>query len=85
MAYKILFTQEAYKDVEKLDVTIKRQLHKKILHFQGLDDISVVAKKLHNHAAGDYRLRVGNFRVIFDIDKRTLVILRIQHRKDVYR
>ncbi len=85
MSYKILFTKEAMKDVEKIDKTVKIQLHKKLVYFSSLADIKVVAKKLHNHEAGEYRLRVGNFRIIFDLDKHNIVILRVQHRKDVYR
>ncbi len=85
MPYRILFTEEAQKDVRKQSVAIQRQLFKKLVHFSSLDDIKTVAKKLHNHDVGEYRLRVGNFRIIFDLDKHSIVILRIQHRKDVYR
>ena len=85
MAYKVLFTKQAVKDVKKLDDSVKRQLEKKLVHFSELDDIKVVAKKLHNHDVGEYRIRVGNYRILFDLDKHTLVILKIQHRKDVYR
>lgn len=85
MAYKVLFTKEACKDIEKVDMTVKKQLYKKLSYFKELSDIKVVAKKLHNSSIGEYRLRVGNFRIIFDLDKHTMIILRIQHRKDVYR
>ena len=85
MTYKVLFTKEAQVDVAKQSATIRRQLYKKLIHFASLDDIKTVAKKLHNYDAGEYRLRVGNFRIIFDLNKHALVILRIQHRKDVYR
>jgi mRNA interferase RelE/StbE len=85
MSYKVLFTKEAYKDIEKIDTTVKKQLHKKILYFKDLDDIRVIAKNLHNTDLGEYRLRVGNFRMLFDLDKHTVIVLRVQHRKDVYR
>ena len=85
MSYKIIFTKESAKDIEKLDQTVKKQLYKKLVHFKDLDDSKVVAKKLYNHDVGEYKLRVGNFRVIFDLDKHTIVILHIQHRKNVYR
>lgn len=85
MAYKVFFTEEAAGDIKKIDNTVRKQLHKKILYFQGLDDIKVVAKKLHNPIIGEYRLRVGNFRLLFELDKHTIIVLRIQHRKDVYR
>lgn len=85
MAYNILFTKDATKDIEKIDPSVKKQLYKKLLYFKNLDDIKVVAKKLHNNDTGEYRLRVGNFRIIFDLDKHTIVVLRIQHRKEVYK
>lgn len=85
MSYKVVFTKEAVKDIGKVDKTVKYQLYKKLSHFKELDDIKVVAKKLHNYDAGEYRLRVGNFRIIFDLDKHIMVILRIEHRKDVYK
>jgi hypothetical protein len=36
---------------------------------------------------GDYRLRVGDYRLIHDIDgeRREVVILRVMHRRDIYR
>jgi mRNA-degrading endonuclease RelE of RelBE toxin-antitoxin system len=85
MSYKVLLVAQARQDSEKLSLTIKRQLYKKLVHFASLDDIKTAAKKLNNYDAGEYRLRVGNFRIIFDLDRRTLVVLRIQHRKDIYR
>ena len=85
MPYKILFTSEARNDVEGQSKVVRRQLYKKLSYFAALDDIKTVAKKLHNYDAGEYRLRVGNFRIIFDLDKHVIVVLRIQHRKDVYR
>lgn len=85
MSYKVLLTAQAKKDVAKLSVTIKRQLYKKLVYFASLDDIKTAAKKLNNYDAGEYRLRVGNFRIILDLDRYTLVVLRIQHRKDIYR
>ncbi|MBF0317063.1 MAG: type II toxin-antitoxin system RelE/ParE family toxin [Nitrospirae bacterium] len=34
---------------------------------------------------GNYRLRVDNYRVIFDIEGWDIVILRVGHRQDIYR
>jgi mRNA interferase RelE/StbE len=31
-----------------------------------------------------YRLRVGNYRVLFDVEKDVIVIRRIGHRKNIY-
>ena len=41
-------------------------------------------KKLHG---GDYRLRVGVYRVLYAVDDeaRTVTVYRVKHRKDAYR
>lgn len=43
-------------------------------------------KKLSHHPVADYRLRIGDYRVLFDIDSQenTIDILKIGHRKDIY-
>jgi mRNA interferase RelE/StbE len=41
-------------------------------------------KRLTNFTP-EYRLRVGNFRVLFEIEDKEIVIYRIVHRKDAYK
>ena len=45
------------------------------------------SRKLRHSAIGDYRLRVGDYRVVYDIDdeRRKVVILRVMHRREIYR
>jgi mRNA interferase RelE/StbE len=44
-------------------------------------------RKLRHPAIGEYRLRVGDWRVFYDIheESRTVVILRVMHRREAYR
>ena len=85
MSYRIVFTKQAKKDVDALEASVKRQLYKKLTLMKSLTSISSIAKKLHNSNLGEYRLRIGNYRLIFDLNKGIIVVLRVQHRKDVYR
>jgi len=41
-------------------------------------------KKLTNHSP-EYRLRVGDWRILFEVVKYKIIIYRIRHRKEVYR
>jgi len=43
------------------------------------------ASKLTDPALGTYRFRIGDYRVIFDIEEKEIVVLRVGHRKDIYR
>jgi len=40
-------------------------------------------KKLTN-CTPEYRLRVGNYRVLFEIDGKKIIVYCIKHRKDAY-
>ncbi len=43
------------------------------------------AAPLTKSADAQYRYRVGNYRILFDIEGENIVILHIQHRKEVYK
>lgn len=45
----------------------------------------IYARKLIYPIIGTYRFRLGEYRVIFDIDGKKIVVLRIGHRKDIYK
>lgn len=85
MLGSIIFTKKAKEDIDNLEKVVRNRLGKKLLHFASLDDIKTVAMKLENSKIGDYRLRVGDYRVLFDLHENEVVILRVQHRKDVYK
>ncbi|HSW55439.1 MAG TPA: type II toxin-antitoxin system RelE/ParE family toxin [Ignavibacteriaceae bacterium] len=81
--YRILFTRRAVKDFEKLNEDIKLRLKEKFNLL--LNNPIGISKKLSSPLIGSYRLRIGDYRVIFDIDDDKVVILRIGHRKDIYK
>lgn len=85
MAFNILITKQAKRDISSLEVVIQKRLGKKLLHFTSLDSLHSVAKHLEDSRIGEYRLRIGDYRVLFDLDGANMIILRVQHRKDVYR
>lgn len=83
MIYKVVYTKTAFSDINKLDVVQKKTIKVKIEAYS--KQPLFYAKKLINSAIGNYRRRVGDYRIIFDIDKQNIVILRVGHRKDIYR
>ncbi|OGH10111.1 MAG: hypothetical protein A2152_02315 [Candidatus Levybacteria bacterium RBG_16_35_6] len=83
MSYKLLYTNTAFKDIKKLDIVAKKRIGKKIEEFS--KDPFSTSKKLVNSSIGSYRWRIGNYRVIFDIDNKNIVILRVGHRKEIYK
>ena len=83
MSYNLIYTRRADKGIAKLDPAIKRQLGKAILKLQ--ENPVEHSEKLTDPLIGTYRYRIGDYRIIFDIDGDNVVILRVGHRKEIYR
>jgi len=81
--YVILLTKNSKRDIEKLDGVIQKRIAKKLVYLKS-DPINL-SKKLIDFEQGQYRFRVGDFRICFDIDGNKIVINRIRHRKEVYK
>lgn len=43
------------------------------------------ARKMVDPSLGSYRFRIGDYRVIFDIEGDEIIVLRVGHRKEIYR
>jgi len=83
MAYELLYTKSAFRDIKKLDRVAKKKLAKALERLR--EDPYRLGRKLTLKRLGGYRYRVGNYRVIFDIEGRKIVIHRVGHRRDIYR
>lgn len=74
---------KAIKDLSKINKQDASKIFQKI---ESLKDFPKVAnyKKLTNFEP-PFRLRVGDYRVLFDIEGITLTVYRVKHRKESYR
>ena len=83
MAYQILYVKSVLKDTQKLDNVTKKRLKKKIEIY--LKNPLKYATKLISPALGTYRWRIGNYRVVFDLKDKQIIVLKIKHRREIYR
>ena len=81
MRYQIVFKPRALKDLKSIDRNEVRRLVEKIEAMQ--EDLAGDVKRLTTFTH-EYRLRVGRYRVLFEVDDDKVVIYRIRHRKDAY-
>ena len=75
---------KAQKELDQLDVKIKRRLKKKLAWYVLHDDPLVFADALTDSELGQYRYRIGDYRLPFDVVGDTIRINRIGHRRDIY-
>lgn len=83
--YKIEFTKQAAKEVAVLNIGARKRLKNKLKFYLDQPDPLRYAARLQNRKDGQYRWRIGYYRVVFDVKKSAIIILRVQHRKEVYR
>ena len=80
---KINIRKSAIKDLQKVSQKERDRLHNKISDLINFPNISN-CKKLTNFEPA-YRMRVGNYRILFDVIGDTIEIGRVLHRKDSYK
>lgn len=81
MKYEIVFKPRAVKDLKVLDSKDKKRILRKIEALE--NSLTGDVKRLTNFTP-EYRLRVGDFRVLFEVEVSTVVIYRVKHRKNAY-
>lgn len=83
MKYSLVYTNRSIRDIERLDPKVKNRIGGTLLRYA--EDPLSYAVKLKDSRLGTYRFRIGDYRVIFDIEDDEIVILRVGHRRDIYR
>jgi mRNA interferase RelE/StbE len=81
--YGLVYTHRAIKDIERLDAKITRRIGRTLLRYE--EDPLKYAEGLTDSRLGTYRFRIGDYRVIFDLEGNEIVVLRVGHRKNIYR
>jgi len=76
-------TERAYKDLEKLPKEERQRIVNALRRYDETRQGDV--KPLKGPFRGKYRLRVGNYRVLFRREDGVVVVERILHRRDAYR
>lgn len=78
---RIEFKPRAVKDINSLDRLVARRILEKV---RGLENgLSGDVKRLTNFTP-EYRLRVGDYRVLFEIEGDRVIIYRVRHRSQAY-
>jgi mRNA interferase RelE/StbE len=85
MAYKISFTDHSRKQFSKLP----KEIQKRIVHYlesKVAKNANLFGKSLTGDKKGLWRYRVGDYRIICNLNNKELIVLvlEIGHRKNVY-
>lgn len=83
--WNVEYTESASREILALDGNIKKIL-KKVIEDKLMTDPLKFGAPLRRNLAGFFKLRVGNYRIIYQIKKSEVIVLVIAvgHRKQVY-
>ena len=87
MMYSVYYTPQAVKSLRKLDKYTRQFILSWIeKNLVGCDDPRRHGKGLTANRSGQWRYRVGDYRIIADIsdEKILILVLNIGHRSDIY-
>jgi mRNA interferase RelE/StbE len=86
MAYAIEFSPAAQRQLRKLDLAIQKRVLRRIERLEK-QPRPRSAKKLQGSKEPLYRIREGDYRIVYTIEDEKLIVLviRIGHRSEVYR
>lgn len=80
--FSLVASSRFAKDLKKLD----RQTQTRILNtLEKLEEDPYVGEKVVAAETGIWRLRVGDWRIRYDIEGKKVHLLRVRHRREVYR
>ncbi|MFA9373896.1 MAG: type II toxin-antitoxin system RelE/ParE family toxin [Poseidonibacter sp.] len=79
---KIEIRKSAIKDLKHISEPFKTKIHNQLLSLKDFPNLKNI-KKLTNFEPA-YRLRVGNYRILFDVLDDVIIIGRVLHRKNSY-
>lgn len=79
------FKKKAAKEIDELPAYVRKRILEKLQFYSLQENPLRFADKLKDHRFGEYRFRVGDHRILFDIDGNILIILKVGHRREVYK
>ena len=88
MTYHVVFSDQALKDLKKLDKHTSMMILGWIRkNLEGCSDPRQKGKGLTANRSGQWRYRIGDFRLLTEIqeDKIVILVLNVGHRRDIYK
>jgi mRNA interferase RelE/StbE len=80
--FQLVISNRFRRDLRRLDAALHRRVLEAIEHLQ---EDPYQGSQLTNVRIGQWRMRVGDYRIRYDIEGNRVFLYRVRHRKDIYR
>lgn len=82
---QFFFKGIANKEFKKLSFSVRVRILEKLQFYSIQQNPLEFAESLKSSEYGNWRFRIGDYRVIFDLEDDKIIILKIGHRKNIYK
>lgn len=81
---RIKYTKSAIADLISLPRSIQERIARKMRFYSQAENPTRFAERLTNFKDANFRFRIGEYRILFDLINNEIFVLKIKHRKDIY-
>jgi len=81
--YEFLVTDDFRDSLKKLDSQVQRDIKNKLKFLASTENPLLFSKKLKGYK-NIFRFRCGDFRIVFQLKGKTILLLLVKHRKEIY-
>jgi mRNA interferase RelE/StbE len=80
--YRLIIANRFRRDLRRLNA----ETHRRVLAvLEELQDNPYQGSKLSHIAIGQWRIRIGDYRIRYDIEGEEVLLYRVRHRREIYR
>jgi mRNA-degrading endonuclease RelE of RelBE toxin-antitoxin system len=80
--FQLVPTKTFLRDLKKVDLKLKKKISRLL---DSLQENPFQGKKLTAIEIGKWRIRVGNYRIRYDVESHLIILYTIRDRKDIYK
>lgn len=81
--FEFVATKEFLEDFRSFDLELQQRIKEKLEFYSGQENPLIFSKKLGG-CKNIFRFRSGDYRVIFRLEGKSIILLLVRHRRDVY-
>lgn len=82
---RLVFNDFSLKQFKKLPKNDQRRIIDKLKFYLNTSDPLKFARPMIHSSLGNYRFRIGDYRVVFDMNSDNILVHKIGHRREVYK
>ena len=79
------FTNVGFRQLSRLDESVQKRIIQKLEFYCSQNQPLKYAERLTDPRFGEWRFRIGEYRVLFDVEAEEIVVLAVGHGREIYR